>query len=163
MIRAAEQSDIPAIAELARRIWPVAYAGILTEEQINNMLSRIYSHENLHEEMRQGHSFWLAYVDGMACGYASAYREDPQTVWLKKLYVDTTKQKQGLGSQLIQALQRAMQPMTKLNVLVNARNIAAQHYYTHSGFIKVDEKRVRMGDFNFIDYMYSKPIDVAFT
>ena len=46
-IRPLAATDLPLVAALSRRIWPVAYAGILSPAQIDNILARIYSVENL--------------------------------------------------------------------------------------------------------------------
>ena len=69
-------ADMPLVRALARRIWPVAYAGILTPAQIENLLRRIYDVGSLEKEWAEGHRIWAAYDDGVPVGYASGYRED---------------------------------------------------------------------------------------
>lgn len=155
-IAEAGAGDIALISELAHDIWPAAYAGILTPEQIDNMLARIYSHENLRAEMDAGHRFWLARWDNLPCGFASSYRENTEIIWLKKIYIAPAMQGQGVGRALIRTIEQAMQPMKYLKLLVNPHNIPAQRYYSHNGFSPAGTKQVQMGDFTFQDLIFSK-------
>ena len=50
-IRPLAETDLPLVSDLSRRVWPLAYAGILTAAQIDNILARIYSVENLKTEL----------------------------------------------------------------------------------------------------------------
>src|SRR5690348_1337444 len=84
------------IIMLAHRIWPVSYKDILTPQQIDNILRRVYTPENLREEIAHGHQFWLVYLDRKPVAYASAYK-DGDAIWIKKIYVDPDRQGQGIG------------------------------------------------------------------
>lgn len=156
-IRPLVLADMPLVRALARRIWPVAYAGILTPEQIENLLTRIYEVENLQKEWAEGHRFWAACDDGLAVGYASGYREDA-AVWLKKLYVLPECQGRGVGRALMQTVIEAFAPAEEIRLLVNSGNHAAQAFYTRCGFSCAAEVPVQMGDFQFTDFVYVKPI-----
>jgi ribosomal protein S18 acetylase RimI-like enzyme len=156
-IRPLDIIDIPLVIDLAWRIWPVAYAGILTPEQIENLLARIYDVENLQKEWAEGHRFWAAYDDEVAVGYASGYREDA-VVWLKKLYVLPECQGRGVGRALLQTVIAAFVPAQEIRLLVNSGNHAAQKFYTRCGFSRAREVPVQMGDFQFTDFVYVKPI-----
>jgi GNAT superfamily N-acetyltransferase len=147
--------QLPSVAELARQIWPISYAGILTSGQIENLLMRIYSEENLQKEMRAGHVFWGAYDKNDLVGYASVYKEE-ETIWLKKLYVLPQLQGKGIGTLLMKTAVTALSPAKKLNLFVNCNNLPAQHFYERSGFACIEEVPVKMGDFDFIDRVYSK-------
>lgn len=143
------------VIELSKAIWPVAYAGVLTPEQIGNLLLRIYSPENLAQEMAAGHRFWLAERQGAPLGYASGYREGG-SIWLKKLYVLPQCQGQGVGRTLLNAVIAAFVPADDVRLLVNNRNLAAQRFYERCGFVHVADAPVRMGDFDFVDFVYAK-------
>lgn len=158
-VRPADASDMPLVSELARRIWPVVYPNILTPEQIENMLERIYSVENLLQEMAQGHRFWITYNDdGQPVGYVSAYRENADIIWIKKIYVDAARQGRGIGQRMMDVVVAAFKPARELRLLVNPHNTPAHRYYAHHGFTKIGEVPVRMGDWNFNDFLFSKPI-----
>lgn len=156
-ISALSHHHIPAITALAHRIWPSAYADILTPEQVENLLAAIYSHANLYDEMQMGHCFWGAYDDQEMIGFASAYQQG-DVVWLRKLYVLPEYQGQGIGKRLMLKASQAFADGTEMRLLVNARNHAAQRFYERSGFRKIDEVPVKMGDFHFVDCVYAKAL-----
>ena len=72
----AGKKEMTHVIMLAHRIWPKAYEGILTPEQIENMLERIYTYDNLQKETDAGHQFQVAYLGNMPVGYGSAYLDD---------------------------------------------------------------------------------------
>jgi GNAT superfamily N-acetyltransferase len=153
----AAADHLPHVRDLAHAIWPQAYANVLKPVQIENMLERIYSLQNLTHEMQSGHRFFLAWRDKTPLGYASMYK-DADTIWLKKLYVHVAEQGRGIGQQLLQHAIAAFLPASRVNLLVNKDNTPAQRFYERSGFARSGETPVQMGDHQFIDYIYSRPI-----
>jgi len=156
-IRQADGSDIPLIIQLARRIWPLAYAGILLPEHIDNMLERIYSPDNLRAEMESSHRFWIAAAGGCDVAFMSGYREG-DTIWLKKIYVDPACKGQGIGRALIETLENAFLPAAEIRLLVNPENAPAMAFYRHMGFQEMGRKPVQMGDYHFLDYIFARPV-----
>jgi len=143
---------------LAHRIWPIAYEGILTPEQIENMLQRIYIRENLEKEIQSGHQFWLAYHDTKPVGYASAYKED-DIIWLRKLYVDVSMQGKRIGSRLMHTTITPFLPAQEIRLFANPYNTSAHTFYERMGFKKIGETPVQMGDWNFNDFIFSLPLN----
>lgn len=82
--------DAEAIAALARTTWQNAYAGIITQAQIDYMLAQRYNAERLLEELATPGIWWdRACVDGQLAAFASTLRTDaPGEMKLDKLYVD---------------------------------------------------------------------------
>ena len=154
-IKPVEPHQLGVVADLAKRIWPICYASILTPAQIDNMLEQIYTIENLQSEMRSGHRFFAATLNDQPAGYASAYQEG-DVLWLKKLYVLPDIQGQGIGKKLVGALIGVFPSSKEIRLLVNRDNLSAQHFYTKQNFVKIDELPVKMGDFNFVDLVFSK-------
>lgn len=150
-------ADFPLVIDLATRIWPAAYEGNLTAEQLDNLLSRIYCPANLSEELASGHRFWAAYDGDTALGFASGYKEQ-QIVWIKKLYVLPEAQGRGIGRGLMQTVIAAFAPIEEVRLFVNGDNAAAIAFYEKCGFVRAATVPVRMGDFDFTDYIYAKPL-----
>ncbi len=153
--RPLDASQLPLVIDLARRIWPAAYAGVLAPGQIDNLLMRIYSAENLTAELAAGHRFWAAYDDGVPVGYASGYR-DGTVVWIKKLYVLPQCQGRGIGRILMETIVTAFAPSEEVRLLVNNGNVAAQAFYSRCGFERIAAVPVKMGDFGFTDFVYRR-------
>jgi ribosomal protein S18 acetylase RimI-like enzyme len=156
-IRPALERDLPLIGALARRIWPVCFAGILTPEQIANMLERIYAPDNLMREVKSGHRFWIAADHGEPVGYISAYKEKG-AIWIKKLYLDASAQGKGIGARMVEAAVASFLPAREMRLLVHRENLPAQRFYDRLGFTRSGEAPVTMGDFAFVDYLYVKAL-----
>jgi len=155
MIRPLGTADFPLIASLARRIWPVAYAGILSAEQLENLLTRIYGAENLAAERAEGHRFWGAFEEERELGYASGYRQE-DVIWIKKLYVLPEAQGKGVGLALMQSVIAGFSPAKEVRLFVNGDNRRAQDFYRRCGFINAGAVPVKMGDFSFTDFVFVK-------
>lgn len=150
----ADSIHLPVVRDLAHMIWPLAYANILTGEQIHNMLERIYSLDNLRKEIASGHQFFLAMVNEAPVGYASAFREG-STIWIKKLYVVPACTGQGIGTMLLKAATSHFLPAAQVRLLVNSNNTSAQHFYERLGFTQDGTTPVQMGDHQFCDHIYA--------
>lgn len=151
-----ETQDFDAVRDLAHRIWPLCYAHVLSPDQIQNMLARIYDIAALHAEAAAGHRFFLAQGQGEPVGYASAYAEG-EVAWLKKLYVLPTCRGTGLGKQLLDTTLAVFPQAKQQRLLVNPKNDAACRFYEHLGFAYVGEMPVMMGDHAFTDKIYARP------
>ncbi len=151
------EADFPLVIDLAYRVWPQAYADVLTPAQIANILASIYSPHNLRAEYAAGHRFWAAYDGAVALGFASGYR-DGAAVWIKKLYVLPEAQRRGVGRMLMATVVDAFAPAAEIHLLVNNGNLAAQAAYARLGFTKAAEVPVKMGDYAFTDFLFVKPL-----
>ncbi len=155
-LRAATEKDIPVIRELAYATWPSAYGEILTDEQLNYMLSLMYSNTALLQQMNNNHLFIIAETT-TPVGFASySAVEDDSTVYkLHKLYVSPATQKTGAGRALIQEVisrvKQAGAHVLRLNV--NRHNKARQ-FYERIGFAVTGEENIDIGEGYFMnDYV----------
>ena len=149
--------ELPRVADLANRIWPEAFAGILPAERIPGMLAEIYDLETLRSDISaRHHQYWLA-TDGTSdLGYASAYRAEGR-VWIKKLYLLAQTRGQGLGKALIAAARAHFGPGLPVALYVNDGNAAAIAFYRSQGFTVEKHVPVQMGPYQFHDYVMVKP------
>jgi diamine N-acetyltransferase len=150
--------ELQRVRELAHEIWPEAYAGVLPADRIPPMLAEIYSLETLAADITErSHRYWLATVAAKDAGFASAYRED-ERVWIKKLYVRSTIRGLGLGKRLIETAVAAFPGATSVGLFVNNGNASAVGFYRAQGFAIEAEVPVRMGPYDFTDFVMSKTI-----
>ena len=156
-IRKADTFDAKIISDLARKIWPVCFQQILTQDQIDNMLQKIYGVPSLVEQMEKGQQFWIVSFSGQDIGYGSAFTKE-DVIWLRKLYILPDMQGRGCGKLVMQTVANNYPKCTKMSLFVHRDNIPAQKFYQHLGFKTEREEAVQMGDYHFIDLVMSKAI-----
>jgi GNAT superfamily N-acetyltransferase len=137
-IEPASESDLPSISRLAAEIWRACYPGIITDEQIEYMLSWMYSPDTLCDEFRfQGIRYDRLTVSGELSGFAS-YGPTGETGVMKlhKLYLLPAMQRHGLGTLLLQHCEREVCKLgaRRLILNVNKRNTKAISVYQRNGF-----------------------------
>lgn len=155
-IRAVTEHDVDIIIALAHEIWPICYKDILNAAQIENLLTHIYTPENLKEEMANGHYFALAHKTDTPIGFGSAYKKNAD-IWIRKLYILPDQQGSGVGTQILREICSKFLPAENIKLLVNMNNTQAQTYYKAKKFTREGSIPVQMGDYHFTDYIYSCP------
>ena len=157
----ADRSDVETIERIARQTWPATFGSILSAEQIDYMLDRMYRPESLLDQMQRGHVFHLLLIEEdtqqddyagrshryRAVGYVShEMNEAPGATKIHKLYVLPEYHGRGLGAKLIRKVEsiasRAGQFALKLDV--NYQNTAIS-FYEHLGFEKVERFDTEIG------------------
>lgn len=137
-LRRADPVDIPAIQSLARRIWNHCYPGIISQEQINSMLSWMYAADRLEREMvEEGVTFFLFCRGNSEVGYAAlGPGEEADELHLHKFYLAPECHGQGLGSQLLTRIKdlARSQGARLLSLRVNRGNLPAIRCYERNGF-----------------------------
>ena len=150
--------NIPAIQELAQVTWAIAYASIITPEQMSYMLDLFYSNNSLHEQIENGHQFIIAWEEGIAVGFASyspKSDEEPSVYRLHKIYIDPNQQGKGTGKILLDFIITDIKPAaaTELELNVNRSNNALG-FYQKLGFVIIREEDIDIGNGYFMnDYV----------
>ena len=161
--RIAEAADIPAVQELSSRIWREHYPGIITHEQIDFMLNKMYADEVLREEIeRQGHTYVLVLRNGETVGYiAYAYEAERRSVKLSKLYLLPLLHGKGIGRLMLGRVRddAARLGATTVSLFVNKKNVKAIAAYERFGFIRADAVVTPIGGgFVMDDYRMDLPL-----
>lgn len=137
-IISAAETDLPAVANLAGLIWRQCYRGIISEEQIDYMLAKMYSLETLRDEIQsRSVRFELFFTGGVLAGFASfGPSETPDTFKLHKLYLHSDWHGRGFGSCLLRHCENEVRRLgaSRLNLRVNKRNEKAIKAYLRNGF-----------------------------
>jgi ribosomal protein S18 acetylase RimI-like enzyme len=104
ILRRTAPEDHAQIRSLATSAWKVAYADILSEEQMTYMLDMMYSDQSLEEQARNGHVFFFAYLTGKSepAGFISLHPASTGYYILEKLYVSPQRQGAGTGRFLVE-------------------------------------------------------------
>ncbi|GAA4049506.1 GNAT family N-acetyltransferase [Hymenobacter glaciei] len=166
-IEPATLTDIPTIIRLAEATWEPTYRFIISEEQLEYMYRVIYSPAALKRQMaEQQHQFLVAYVEGEPAGFASfspqpaeAGADGATGYKLHKIYVLPTRQGQGLGQHLIEAVENATRTAGGhyLDLNVNRYNPAIA-FYERRGFVRQREVDVPIGPYFMNDYIMRKAL-----
>jgi len=149
-IRIATVRDINAIQNIAYTTWPSTYKRIITNEQIEYMLEKMYSQDVLENQFYEGIQFLVAEVDNEIVGFASYGLQQDNIYKLHKLYVNPDVQKSGAGKALLKELGGK-----QLELQVNRKNKAVG-FYEKMGFEIVKSEDFYFGEgFYMNDYVMS--------
>lgn len=159
-IRKADSGDYQVINSLAKSIWNVAYATILSKDQIKYMLHEMYSREAITEQIAiKGHKFLLLSLGGKDIGFAS-YELNYRSAVTKvhKLYVLPEIQRKGAGKILLNFIERQAKNNNNEAVQLNVnRYNPAVNFYLAMGFSKIKEEDIEIGNgYLMEDYIMQK-------
>lgn len=162
------EEHLPAITELAGMIWRWHYPGIISREQIDYMLEKMYALETLQVEIRsQGIRFYQMVVDGRMAGFASiGPLETPEAWKLHKLYVLPELHGRGLGSRLLHYCEAEAGRLgaRRLLLAVNKNNVRAIAAYQRNGFATIQSIVTDIGGgFVMDDFIMGKDLPGAGT
>ncbi|PJJ59164.1 GNAT family N-acetyltransferase [Hymenobacter chitinivorans] len=161
-IQPATLADIPTIIQLAEATWEPTYRFIISKDQIEYMYRVIYTPTSLQRQMSEdGHTFLLLYADGHPAGYASFSRlpAGDEVFKLHKIYILPSHQGQGLGQNLIEAVEDATRQIggKTLELNVNRHNPAIS-FYERLGFQRHREEDIAIGPYWMNDYVMRKEL-----
>lgn len=136
-IIAATKNDIPQIQELARKSWENAYSEILSQEQIEYMLSTMYSEEeiSLHMENIDYHYF-IIFNEKIPVGFIGfEHHYEDSTTKLHRIYLTPESKGKGLGKSAINFVKEQTQKSGDKRIILNVnKNNQAQAIYVKQGF-----------------------------
>jgi GNAT superfamily N-acetyltransferase len=157
-IRKATDDDIPLIRDLCFKVWPQTYASILSQEQIDYMLDKMYGAVSLQNQMDAGSQFIIVYEEDEPVGFAAYFEKAPSVFKLDKIYVLLSHQGKGTGRFMIDHIVDMIKQRgaTALQLQVNRCN-KAKNFYEKLGFVVIDEKDFDIGHGYFMnDYVMEK-------
>lgn len=164
-IKKIQTDNLHHVASLAHAIWPVVYAEMISNDQLNYMLKQMYSIESLtHQLENLNHQFILASDEmnkpGAFASYSFSIENEKKFVKLHKLYVLPQLHKSGIGRNLIEYIEKEIknEGYDSLRLNVNRNNIAIE-FYKKIGFAVIKEEDISIGNGFFMnDYVMKKQI-----
>jgi len=157
-VRNASSQDIQLIRDLTYQIWPQTYSSILSQEQIDYMLEKMYSEASLQKQISEGCQFSIVYDDNTPVGFSSIQEIKPSIFKLHKIYILPSQQGKGIGRFVIDYILKEIKQKgaTALQLQVNRFN-KAKDFYEKLGFRVIDNKDFDIGDGYFMnDYIMQK-------
>lgn len=155
----ATEKDIRMIQDLARRSWESAYAGIISNEQINYMLEKMYSEEEISAHLKNPdyHYFLIFDEDNHSyegfMGYENGYEEF--TTKLHRIYLVPESKGKGFGKGALDFLKEKLSETNDKRIILNVnKENNAKKFYESQGFTVYDEVVLDIGDgFVMDDYL----------
>jgi len=145
--RVATKNDVELINTLAQKIWRTYYPSIISNQQIEYMLAKMYSTEDLLKQMTaEAHCFVLCFADNQPVGYCSYSCQQVGHYFLHKLYVDTTQHHRGIGSWFLSTVLDVLTDLQYLRLTVNRKNFKAINFYFKNKFIIEEVKDFDIGE-----------------
>lgn len=155
-IRRIAADELPMVQKLGHRIWAQCYPGIISEKQIDYMLSIWYQPTAMAREIEQ-RGVWYALVEVAghgAVGYIS-FEKYPGTelCFINKLYLLAEMHGRGLGALMLEWVADRAREMgcTRLQLRVNKANAVAIRAYLRAGFVFLDDVCSDIGSGFFMD------------
>lgn len=162
LIRKATPADVEIISQLAETTWRDVYGPILEKEQLDFMLTEIYSAQKLKSQIEGGIQTYLLLVEDerpVAFANYSPREEDASIYKLHKLYCLPETQGKGYGKILLQEVmkQTLEAGIHTLDLNVNRYN-KAKGFYEKMGFFAVYEEDVPIGKYFMNDFVMRKEL-----
>jgi ribosomal protein S18 acetylase RimI-like enzyme len=133
-IRNADENDIGLIYNLAEKIWKEYYPAIISVEQIEYMLDKMYATASLKQQMLDGDNFLVAYLEDKPVGYISFGNKGEGNYFLSKFYVDAKNHRSGIGQEFFHLVFDELNDLKTIRLTVNRKNFKAINFYFKLGF-----------------------------
>lgn len=155
-------ADIIECAKLAAEIWNQHFISILSQEQIDYMVSRFQSERALHEQIEnEGYTYYFFVVDGCRVGYFGICPKEDKTMFLSKIYMKKDYRGNGYASKGFAYIKEQAKALgcSKVWLTVNRYNEDSIAVYEHWGMKRDGVQTVEIGrGFIMDDYIYSFPL-----
>lgn len=160
-IHAPDESDVAELRALAHTIWQTTYPALISQAQIDYMLTQRYSAECILGQFNAPEHAWrLAHWRDEVVGFAHA-RIEADVCKIDKLYIHPDYQRRGIGRALLNNLKTFARDhaATRLSLQVNRGNTAAIAAYQHYGFTTREARVFDIGcGFVMDDYVMEAPL-----
>lgn len=156
-LRIANLSDAALISRLAHEIWPITYAGVISEEQVTFMLDASYTIRSIDNQMEAGHQFFILEVANIPQGFASISKETELEYKLHKLYINPDMHKKGAGKFFLSAIEAYLKEKGAKQMLLNVnRNNTARFFYEKMGYSIIEVVDIPYFKYVLNDYVMAK-------
>ncbi len=147
MVKVKGSNDLDNIETLAREIWEEHYTPIIGEAQVAYMLDKFQSAAAMQKQLKEGYEYFMISDGETMVGYL-AFIEEPQGLFLSKVYVHSSARGKGLGKAAIEFVKAEAQNrgLSKIRLTVNKYNHNSITAYLKMGFEKTRELVMDIGE-----------------
>ena len=135
--RKATEKDIQLIRDLAEKSWKKAYLNIISLEQVEYMLEKMYSTSEISSHLaNQNYQYYIIEEDSNAAGFIGfEFHYEEKTTKLHRIYLLEEFKGKGLGKKALQFLKEKVAESSDSRIILNV-NIEnpAKKVYESQGF-----------------------------
>lgn len=130
-----------AVSALLAATWHDTYDPLIGHEKVTAITSVWHCVESLRPQLHlPATSFLVAEVHGELVGHLFADGQSPPILFLSRIYVLPSRQRSGIGTQLLASAGRRHQEVELVTLDVQADNAKAMSFYTREGFRPAGER-----------------------
>ncbi|MET3038128.1 GNAT family N-acetyltransferase [Chryseobacterium sp. NRRL B-14859] len=138
LIKATEK-DIPLIQDLARRSWEKAYAEILSKEQMEYMLSEMYSDTEIAGHLQNPHYHYYLIQDENNASYEGfigyEHHYEDNATKLHRIYLVPESKGKGFGKEALLFLNQKVRESGNERIILNVNKYnSAKKFYESQGY-----------------------------
>jgi RimJ/RimL family protein N-acetyltransferase len=122
------------VADLAREIWQEYYLGMITQEQIDFMLSKFYHRNQLESDLENGVHYFFIQLDDQPMGFIAISEQVKSKFFIHKFYITTDFRGKGMGSKVFSEITQQFPQAQQIRLQVNRKNISSINFYFKNGF-----------------------------
>lgn len=131
--------DISLIQDLARRSWENAYAEILSEEQMEYMLSEMYSEQEIENHLQNPNYHYYLIEDESSNSYEGfigyEHNYEDKTTKLHRIYLVPESKGKGFGKEALLFLNKKVSENGNIRIILNVNKYnAARNFYESQGY-----------------------------
>ncbi len=140
-VQRAQVEEVPEIKRVLSSTWIDTYGEIYSEEAIQKITSRWHAPELLASQIQNPDFFFgVAKENGVIVGLTTVRKLDKETLFMYRLYISPDRQRQGIGSRLLDEALRIFPGIKRIKLEVEERNHKAISFYEKMGFKEVGRK-----------------------
>jgi GNAT superfamily N-acetyltransferase len=161
IIEALSTSQFKTIAKLAAEIWNEHYTPIIGKDQVNYMLDKFQSSDEIYTQVQNGQAYYLIEHKDLPVGYFCIYPVE-ENMFLSKLYILVEFRAQGIGKFAFDFIQNKAREFSLKTIFltVNIHNTNAIASYEKMGFANQGPTKADIGaGYVMDDYRMVKKID----
>jgi len=147
-------SQVDAVAKLAREIWRQHFTPIIGEAQVEYMLNKFQSSKAIASQLDEGWEYYIATRENEYVGYTGLVPDVLNgKMLISKLYVKNRFRGSGIGNLLLDYIEESSRArdFNALRLTVNRFNDNTVKWYFRHGFVTVDEIKKDIGGGFFMD------------
>ncbi len=140
--------DIETIRAIANESWREAYKEILSAEQIDYMLEKMYSHSALEEHLNHPNIHYFLLKDPEPLGFIGfETNAEPGVLKLHRIYMLPGAKGRGYGKSGISFLKEFAKKTGAITIKLNVnKQNKAQDFYKSQGFVLDSEEVIDIGE-----------------